>query len=88
MISLRELCRVLRQCRKTSFSWQRLSFPGQPLFRGQFPHRRVARPGALEHAAREAVETPLADLKTEVRKKVPEWVPVSLIEDSGRTTDL
>ena len=31
---------------------------------------------------------PLTELKTRVRKKVPEWVPVSLVEDSGRTTDL
>ena len=31
---------------------------------------------------------PLAALKTQVRKKIPEWVPVSVIEDSGRTTDL
>ena len=31
---------------------------------------------------------PLTELKTEVRKLIPEYIPVSVIEDSGRTTDL
>jgi hypothetical protein len=31
---------------------------------------------------------PPADLKATVRKLVPQYIPVSLVEDSGRTTDL
>ena len=30
----------------------------------------------------------LAELKTALRKKIPASVPISLVEDSGRTTDL